>query len=161
MTEKPRVLLGPAATTAISKAMAEGNSKHGRGNYYDTNRPVSLDNILQGVLRHVMAIQWGEWEDPISGAQHLAHIAARCIVALEAAGVANLLNDMDGPYAELLPAYVFNFAPTAPTEFVPGPYSGTASPPPAPPKFADSALDMEDPVFFVNDRWIRNIRGNE
>jgi hypothetical protein len=62
-------------------AMEDGARKYGPGtwkNYSDETR----DAYLSALQRHIVAWSEGELKDPVSGASHLGHAIANCLILI-------------------------------------------------------------------------------
>jgi len=73
----PLRTLGP-----IGGVMALGAKKYGHFNWRDI--PIVDDDYIDAIVRHLTDYQNGEKQDVESGESHFAHIAACCIVVLDA-----------------------------------------------------------------------------
>lgn len=73
---KPPLAKVPLALTeAVANVMEYGHKKYGDYNNYKKGMEISRN--LSCALRHIMAFQNGENNDPESGQNHLGHAAAR------------------------------------------------------------------------------------
>lgn len=80
--EKPAYQLMPwDALDQVGLVFAYGAHKHGEGAYRGPDGP-GLDYCCGAAVRHLSACQQGERLDSESGLSHLAHAAARALIAL-------------------------------------------------------------------------------
>ena len=99
----PLRLVPPALTIEVARVMKLGAEKYGPYNWREYS--VKLSVYLEAMLRHLLAAMDGEWEDPESGAPHVAHIAAGVAILLDAEANGSLIVDwpvFSGPAAALL-----------------------------------------------------------
>ncbi len=75
----------------IGAAMLSGACKYGSHNWRSIG--VRSDVYYDAMLRHVMSWWEGETLDPESGAPHLAHVAACCIILLDAEAAGKLTDN--------------------------------------------------------------------
>ena len=82
-------VLPPRALLEVALAIQTGDAKHGAGTRFDggSRRHVA------GALRHELAFLDGREFDPETGLHHLAHAAARLLLALEMSGGSVVLGD--------------------------------------------------------------------
>ena len=83
----PLNALGP-----VSEVMKGGAEKYGQNNWL-TSDGVGLLTYKGAILRHLTAIDRGEDMDPESGQPHLAHIAASCLILLDAEANGKLIDN--------------------------------------------------------------------
>ncbi|TFU06156.1 hypothetical protein EUV02_03850 [Polymorphobacter arshaanensis] len=76
----------------IGKVMSLGAAKYGAFNYRD--KPISESVYLDAFMRHMAAVIDGQDVDPESGQSHVAHMAAGCIILLDAMNVGTLIRDL-------------------------------------------------------------------
>lgn len=88
-------LLPPDALFAIAGAMEEGARKYGAASWRQTG--ISASDYAGSMMRHLLAWQDGQSCDKESGLLHLAHLAACCMVVLDAMSVGMLKDDLPYP----------------------------------------------------------------
>lgn len=71
-------LLPFEALEGAAKALSFGIEKYGR---YNFTEGLSIDRIIDGVLRHVNQYSWISKEDPETGLSHLDHALAGLMMA--------------------------------------------------------------------------------
>lgn len=74
----------------IGKVMQLGATKYGHFNWRDV--PIVDEDYIDAIMRHLIAYQQGKEPDDESGVSHIAHIAACCIVVLDAADAGTLVS---------------------------------------------------------------------
>jgi hypothetical protein len=100
---KPQMhLIPPPALLEIAKVMELGADKYGAYNWREHS--VSATVYISAALRHLASFLDGEDDDPESGACHLAHAAACCMIYLDAMAVCNTLDDrpLQGRAAQII-----------------------------------------------------------
>ena len=81
--------------------MRGGALKYGKMNWRETG--VRASTYVDAIWRHYSAWVEGETYDPESGHHHLAHVAACCVVVLDAQAGNGLHDDrVKGPAAEVM-----------------------------------------------------------
>ena len=80
------------ALAPIAHVMKLGSIKYGPSNWLNSDG-VGLLTYKGAVLRHLAAIDRGEDIDPESGQSHWAHIAASCMIILDAEANGQLIDD--------------------------------------------------------------------
>lgn len=80
----------PVALIQLGAVCKNGADKYGPMNWRE--HAVTYSIYHNAILRHLYAIQDGEWLDPESGLPHLAHIMAGAAIVLDA-HYSNKLND--------------------------------------------------------------------
>lgn len=79
---KPQLwLMPPAAEEAICAVLKHGADKYGVFNWRKSG--VKVQTYISAMKRHMAAVHRGEWLDQ-SGQPHIAHIAASCVLMLDA-----------------------------------------------------------------------------
>ncbi len=78
-------LIPPEAIMAIGKVMTYGAMKYGLNNW----QGVEPRRYVAALLRHLMAYQAGEMDDPESGMPHLWHVATNAAFLVTLEGVIN------------------------------------------------------------------------
>lgn len=89
----PLDYLDPAANEQIAWVLKHGGDKYGRRNFRAPGQEMKVTVYLGAILRHVAAIQRGEWLDPDDGRPHMAHIGACTHVTLGAEEAGTLVDD--------------------------------------------------------------------
>jgi hypothetical protein len=85
-------LIPPTFMVEVARAFEDGASKHGgRCNWRDGT--VRVSDILPGMMRHLSQYQAGQDFASDSGVHHLAHLAARCAILLDAIHQQNIEDD--------------------------------------------------------------------
>lgn len=92
-------LVETALTHPLARVMAHGADKYGVRNW--RTQPIEARTYVGAMRRHIDAWAEGEDTDPDSGQQHLVHLAACCMVVLDAAAHGTLTDNRD--YAETKP----------------------------------------------------------
>lgn len=87
----PLHLLPPVALMQTAWVLGLGALKYGPWNWRSTR--VSSMTYVGAIMRHLFAWATGEDKDPESGISHLAHIAANCMILLDAGNSGNLIDD--------------------------------------------------------------------
>lgn len=87
----PMQLLPPDALVEVSKAMGYGASRYGAWNFIEAQ--VCASTYIGAIGRH-----WASWakgidKDTDSGLDHMAHIAANCLIIMTAAQQGTLIDD--------------------------------------------------------------------
>jgi len=80
---KPKLsLIPPEALMALGRVLTMGAEKYGARNW---EQGLEADRLIDAMLRHLVAWQFGEGTDPESGESHLAHVLcnAAFLVTLE------------------------------------------------------------------------------
>lgn len=78
--KKPQMsLIDPQLITELSEVLMRGNERHGYQNWMYMHN-ASHSEVIDAVLRHVMAYSAGEDIDPDSGHNHLVHAIARLMI---------------------------------------------------------------------------------
>ncbi len=80
----------PTALIHLANAMADGVKKYGRMNWRD--KKITASTYYDAAMRHLLAWYDGEDHARDSGAHHLAHAMACCMIALDAMEC-GMLND--------------------------------------------------------------------
>jgi hypothetical protein len=93
------VPMGPVQE--VGEVCANGANKYGLKNWRD--QPIQLSDYLNALFRHFKAVCEGEDIDPVkpadpnlapgSGLRHLAHIAATCLIVMDAQDHGSLIDD--------------------------------------------------------------------
>jgi len=83
------VLMRCLAEVAI--VLEHGNARPGRGPFNWRRARVLESNMIAGALRHLLRRASGEKRDRHSGKRHLAHVVARCLIAMDAEDHGNLI----------------------------------------------------------------------
>lgn len=84
-------LIETALTHPLARVMAHGADKYGVRNW--RTQPVEARTYVGAMRRHLDAWADGQDADPDSGAAHLVHLAACCMVVLDAAAHGTLVDD--------------------------------------------------------------------
>lgn len=92
-------LVETALTHPLARVMAHGADKYGVRNW--RTQPIEARTYVGAMRRHIDAWADGQDADPDSGANHLVHLAACCMVVLDAAAHGTLTDNRD--YAEAKP----------------------------------------------------------
>jgi hypothetical protein len=82
VTKSPLRFVPPAGIAQAAKVMALGAKKYGPYNWRDY--PIQNMVYVEAMLRHLYAYMDGQTIDPESGCNHLAHVAAGALIALDA-----------------------------------------------------------------------------
>lgn len=77
-------LLPPYALAQIASVLAHGADKHGEWNWRLPSGEFNEDHYLGAILRHANLAMAGQDVDPGTGISHYAHIAATCMIVLDA-----------------------------------------------------------------------------
>jgi hypothetical protein len=81
----------PVALFEVGRVMEVGAAKYGPMNW--RKDPVSYSTYYDATLRHLMAAWDGQFADPDTGINHLAHAAANLLILIDANEQAALLDD--------------------------------------------------------------------
>ena len=80
----------------VVRVLELGKEKYGFKNY---TKGLSYWRIFNAMIRHMVAMTYGEWYDKESGMSHLAHIAANAMMIFEN-------NDIEqGTHKQAIPLY--------------------------------------------------------
>jgi len=79
----PLHLVPPSGKAAVAKVMSLGADKYGPWNWRESDN-VCASTYVGAINRHLDAWWSGELIDPESGVSHLAHIAASCMILIDA-----------------------------------------------------------------------------
>ncbi len=80
-SNKPDLSILPlAGLCAVAAALSLGEKKYGRHDFYKGG--IESHRMIAAALRHLYAWESGEDNDPESGASHLGHAAANCLMLL-------------------------------------------------------------------------------
>lgn len=79
----------------VAMAMLHGLLKYGRGNWRPGGVRASI--YVAALLRHILAWDSGEDDDPESGLSHLAHAGACVAILIEAKENGNMVDDRQYP----------------------------------------------------------------
>lgn len=90
-TKAPMELLPPFSLMETAWVHGLGAEKYGRYNWRKGDVNASI--YVSAIMRHLMAWQSGEDNDPESGRSHLAHIAAGCNILMDAQKHGRLIDD--------------------------------------------------------------------
>ena len=107
---KPQIATMPLGTLfEVGAVFANGAEKYGIKNWRDDR--IQMSDYLNAIFRHFQAISEGEDIDPIapkdpaaspgSGKRHLAHIAATCLIVMDAMDHGTLIDDRWKPKPDL------------------------------------------------------------
>ena len=77
----PLQLLPASFLRKTAKVLGHGAAKYGAWNWRRSG--VEQDTYIGAIMRHLMAMQDGEWLEPQSGLPHAAHIAASCAILID------------------------------------------------------------------------------
>lgn len=88
-------LLPPSALLAISRVLTFGAQKYSPDNWKKV--PGAKDRYLDAMLRHILAYNSGEINDPESGENHLAHAGCCLMFLLDAAETGHEFPPADQP----------------------------------------------------------------
>jgi hypothetical protein len=80
----PLWLVPGVAIIRICEVLDFGRKKPGRWTFNWRTAPIKLNDYTSAMMRHILAIQDGEWLDPETGLPHVAHIAAGASVVIDA-----------------------------------------------------------------------------
>ncbi len=84
----------------IKRARDYGMNKYSRLNFRESKDTEDHDNFLsanhRSIYRHLVAYQSGETHDPESGCHHVAHIALRCMIAIEYGSASEVGSGLQG-----------------------------------------------------------------
>jgi hypothetical protein len=86
-------LIPPTFMVEVARAFEDGASKHGGRCNWREGPPVKVSDILTGMFRHLHQFQSGQDKASDSGVHHLAHLAARCAILLDAIHQGNVEDD--------------------------------------------------------------------
>jgi len=75
----------------IGAVNAGGAAKYGLLNWRDDR--IHLSDYIDAIFRHLSAVADGQDNDPESGKRHLAHIAATCIIVMDAMDHGTMVDD--------------------------------------------------------------------
>lgn len=78
----PMDLLPPIALLHTAWVLGHGAEKYGPWNWRTSG--IKQSTYVAAMLRHIMAMHSGAWEDADSGIPHAAHIAASCAILMDA-----------------------------------------------------------------------------
>lgn len=92
-------LVETALTHPLAHVLAHGADKYGVRNW--RTQPIEARTYVGAMRRHLDAWADGQNDDPDSGEAHLVHLAACCMVVLDAAAHGTLTDNRD--YAEAKP----------------------------------------------------------
>jgi hypothetical protein len=81
----------PVALFEVGRVMEVGAAKYGPMNW--RKDPVSYSTYYNAALRHMMAAWDGQFADPDTGINHLAHAAANLLILIDANEQGTLLED--------------------------------------------------------------------
>lgn len=90
-TKVPLGLVPPVTMAYLAVGHLEGDLKYGRVNWREAGVRFSI--YLDAMLRHIMKLRDGEWEDAITTVPHLANILCCASIIIDAHHAGKLIDD--------------------------------------------------------------------
>lgn len=106
---KPNLALVPSAgLIQAALAMTNGAKKYGPYNWREADKKVGYMTYIAAAQRHLLALIDGENVALDSGVSHLGHIAAGCMILIDAIECGNAIDDrpLKGAAARILNEYL-------------------------------------------------------
>ncbi len=99
----PLDLVPPAAIIAMAEAFGNGAVKYGPYNWRE--QPIQVRTYIGAAIRHLLALQDGQWAAEDTGISHLGHAMAGLAILTDAFATGAVIdNRVMGPAADLLRA---------------------------------------------------------